>query len=66
MEEALEQERMKLEEVVKMEIKARISTSDQLKELIGSQISKVTSEIGGLESKLTETASGLKKDVDQV
>ena len=38
MEEALEQERLKLEEVVKMEIKARITTSEQLKDLIGAQV----------------------------
>ena len=38
MEEALEQERLKLEEVVKMEIKARISNAEQLKEHIGVQV----------------------------
>jgi predicted phage gp36 major capsid-like protein len=44
MEEALEQERLKLEEVVKMEIKARITTSEQLKELIGAQVGVRISE----------------------
>lgn len=38
MEEALEQERLKLEEVVKMEIKARITTAEQLRELVGAQV----------------------------
>ena len=118
MEEALEQERLKLEEVVKMEIKARISNAEQLKEHIGVQVwgggerrgggatswppirvqgggpsrvgssgpsrltlaphlgslpsppplqvSTVRSEVGALDVRLSDTAKGLRRDVDQV
>jgi|LauGreDrversion2_5_1035112.scaffolds.fasta_scaffold496616_1 hypothetical protein len=52
MEEALEQERLKLEEVVKMEIKARITTAEQLRELVGAQVRPELGQVMGLRLSL--------------
>ena len=59
MEESLEQERLRLEEVVKMEIKARIQTTEALR-------TEAASNVAAMRGEMRETSAVLRKDLDQV
>ncbi|PNH08826.1 Laminin subunit beta-1, partial [Tetrabaena socialis] len=53
MEESLEQERIRLEEVVKMEIRARQQSGEALREALEEGITKTVGRIGALEEQQT-------------
>ncbi|KAG1676158.1 hypothetical protein FOA52_004999 [Chlamydomonas sp. UWO 241] len=64
MEESLEQERIRLEEVVKMEIRARISTSEALAESLTKEVGGMRSELAGARTELSDASAVLRADLD--
>eukprot|EP00198_Chlamydomonas_reinhardtii_P005924 XP_001695260.1 flagellar associated protein [Chlamydomonas reinhardtii] len=57
MEEGLEQERLRLEEVVKLEIRARQQSGDALKEALEAGVAKVAGRVDALEGQHSRAAS---------
>uniref|UniRef100_A0A7R9V3G3 Uncharacterized protein n=1 Tax=Chlamydomonas euryale TaxID=1486919 RepID=A0A7R9V3G3_9CHLO len=66
MEESLEQERIRLEEVVKMEIRARISGSDKIVADVKAELDGVRGELSSSKLALEQASATLRADVDAI
>lgn len=66
MEESLEQERLKLEEVLKMEIKARITTGEALRDSVNGTLAEVRKEMSTLDTRVEGVVGKLREHVDKV
>lgn len=63
MEESLDQERLKLEEVVKMEIKARITSTDQLKEVMNNGMAALRTDLAAARGEIEQVKADVANKV---